>query len=104
MSRANTIPNHAVSTELCSVPWKGLICLVSIYLIWGSTYLAIRVAVADGGGFPPFSLGAIRLVIAGLLVLAWAAALGRSVRLTRGQLLEQGLPAGSCSSRGWPDG
>ncbi|HUH03351.1 MAG TPA: EamA family transporter [Kofleriaceae bacterium] len=66
-----------------------MIFLGLVYLIWGSTYLAIRVAVADGGGFPPFSLGAVRLVAAGILVLAWAAALGRPLRLSRTQLAEQ---------------
>ena len=43
----------------------------AIYLIWGSTYLAIRVAV---GAIPPLLLMGVRCVIAGLLLLAWAAA------------------------------
>lgn len=92
MPRANTIPNAGSSAELRSVSEsgaKGLICLALVYLIWGSTYLAIRVAVANGGGFPPFSLGAVRLLSAGALVLAWAAALGRPLRLSRTQLAEQ---------------
>lgn len=94
MPRANTIPNAGSSTELRSVTGsrlEGVIFLGLVYLIWGSTYLAIRVAVADGGGFPPFSLGAVRLVVAGILVLAWAAALGRPVRLSRAQLAEQAI-------------
>jgi drug/metabolite transporter (DMT)-like permease len=92
MQRANTIPNEGSSAELRSVSsdrLKGLIFLVLVYLIWGSTYLAIRVAVADGGGFPPFSLGAVRLSSAGVLVLVWAAALGRPLRLSRTQLAQQ---------------
>jgi drug/metabolite transporter (DMT)-like permease len=91
MRRTTIVPNQAVIAEHGSVAWKGLLCLGAVYLIWGSTYLAIRVAVADGGGFPPFSLGAVRLSIAGVLVLGWASLLGRSVRLSPRQLLEQGV-------------
>jgi len=48
-------------------------CLASTWLIWGSTYLAIRFALA---GFPPFFLMASRFLCAGSLLLAW--------RVTRG--------------------
>ena len=43
--------------------------LAAVYLIWGSTYLAIRFALE--GGFPPFLLGGIRFVIAGSLMFAF---------------------------------
>jgi drug/metabolite transporter (DMT)-like permease len=45
--------------------------LIGVYLIWGSTYLAIRIALAD---YPPFLMGAIRFFVAGVLmfvVLRW---------------------------------
>jgi drug/metabolite transporter (DMT)-like permease len=45
------------------------IALAAVYLIWGSTYLAIRFALE--GGFPPFLLGGIRFVIAGSLMFAF---------------------------------
>src|SRR3954454_22193925 len=43
-----------------------------VYLVWGSTYLAIRVAVppAHGTGLPPRLLAAARFTLAGLLMLA----------------------------------
>ncbi len=41
------------------------IALLSLYLIWGSTYLAIRIGLA---GFPPFLLGAARMSTAGALM------------------------------------
>jgi drug/metabolite transporter (DMT)-like permease len=47
------------------------LALLGVYLIWGSTYLAIRIALAD---FPPFLMGAIRFFAAGtlmFLVLRW---------------------------------
>ena len=47
------------------------IALGLVYLIWGSTYLAIRVGLE---GFPPFLMGSVRMAIAGALmyvVLRW---------------------------------
>ncbi|MFL5556117.1 MAG: EamA family transporter [Gemmatimonadaceae bacterium] len=41
----------------------------SIYLVWGSTYLAIRYAVET---IPPFVMGGLRFVISGALLYAWA--------------------------------
>ena len=38
------------------------VCLLGVYLIWGSTYLAIRVVVAS---YPPFAMAAVRFLIAG---------------------------------------
>ena len=46
--------------------------LLIIYLVWGSTYLAIRIAVREGAGFPPFTLAFARMVSAGVLLLGWA--------------------------------
>ncbi|MEW5870872.1 MAG: EamA family transporter [Chloroflexota bacterium] len=47
--------------------------LFSIYVIWGSTYLAIRFAVES---LPPFLMAAVRFLIAGLLLYAWRRAAG----------------------------
>jgi drug/metabolite transporter (DMT)-like permease len=41
----------------------------AVYLIWGSTYLAIRYAVAT---IPPFLMGGTRFVTAGLILYLWA--------------------------------
>ena len=40
-----------------------------VCVVWGSTYLGIRVALE---GFPPFALGAVRFVVAGGLLFAFA--------------------------------
>jgi len=44
------------------------LALLGVYLIWGSTYLAIRIALE---GFPPFLMAAIRFPIAGGLMFAF---------------------------------
>ena len=41
--------------------------LAAVYILWGSTYLAIRFALE---GYPPFLLGAVRMAIAGSLMYA----------------------------------
>jgi len=51
----------------------------SIYVIWGSTYLAIRYAVET---IPPFILGAARFVLSGAMLYLWARSRG-SPRPTR---------------------
>ncbi len=43
------------------------LALVSVYLLWGSTYLAIRIGLE---GFPPFLMGSVRMAIAGALMYA----------------------------------
>ena len=65
---------------------KGLSHLAVVYVVWGSTYLAIRLAVREGAGFPPFALGTLRVLIAGGLLLAWGAWRGMRVRPTRAEL------------------
>lgn len=47
-----------------------LAALLIVYLVWGSTYLFIRIALA---AWPPAMLGGIRFVAAGMLLLLWAA-------------------------------
>ncbi len=45
-----------------------LLAFGAVYLIWGSTYLAIRFAIET---VPPFLVGGFRFVIAGSLMYAW---------------------------------
>ena len=48
---------------------KTFMALVVIYVVWGSTFLAIRVAVEQ---IPPLLAAGIRFTIAGLILYAWA--------------------------------
>jgi drug/metabolite transporter (DMT)-like permease len=45
--------------------WAGLLTL---YFVWGSTYIGIRVSVET---IPPFLMAATRFLIAGTILLAW---------------------------------
>ena len=44
------------------------LALASVYLVWGSTYLAIRVGL---DGYPPFLMGSLRFVAAALVFYAF---------------------------------
>ncbi|HEY8020031.1 MAG TPA: EamA family transporter [Thermoanaerobaculia bacterium] len=48
---------------------KVAVALGLVYLIWGSTYLAIRYAVAT---IPPLSMAGVRFLIAGAMLYVWA--------------------------------
>jgi drug/metabolite transporter (DMT)-like permease len=53
--------------------WKILLAFAIIYLLWGSTYLAIRIRVRE---VPPFLLAALRFLAAGLVLYGWMLARG----------------------------
>src|SRR6202011_2239117 len=53
--------------------WKTLLAFAIIYLVWGSTFLAIRVGVRE---VPPFLLAAMRFLVAGLVLYGWMIAQG----------------------------
>lgn len=63
----NTLP--AVQTTPSVGRLAIPLALAAVYLIWGSTYLAIRFALE--GGFPPFLLGGARFLLAGALMFAF---------------------------------
>ena len=50
--------------------------MFALYIIWGSTYLAIRYAVES---LPPFLMASVRFLLAGTTVYAWRRARGDAV-------------------------
>ena len=69
-----------------ALPWQGLLHLGVVYVVWSSTYLAIRVAVRPGAGFAPFSMAGLRCLVAFPLLLLWARWRGLRVWPTRREL------------------
>jgi EamA-like transporter family len=49
--------------------WKLTGAFGALYLIWGSTYLAIRFALET---LPPFTMSGARFAVAGLILYGWA--------------------------------
>jgi drug/metabolite transporter (DMT)-like permease len=55
------LANRAPRTQI-------LLAFLAVYIIWGSTYLAIRFAVAT---MPPFLMAGVRFLIAGSILYLW---------------------------------
>lgn len=53
--------------------WRTLLAFATIYLVWGSTFLAIRIAVHHA---PPVLLAAFRFLLAGVAMVGWMLARG----------------------------
>lgn len=64
----------------------GLVHLGIVYVLWGSTFLAIRVAVREGSGFPPFIMAGTRILIASAILFAIARIAKQRLRPTRAEL------------------
>jgi drug/metabolite transporter (DMT)-like permease len=52
---------------------KLLLAFAAVYVIWGSTYFAIRVAIET---LPPLLMAGVRFIVAGGILYAWARARG----------------------------
>ena len=59
---------YAMRAEARPASWKILLAFAIIYLVWGSTFLAIRVGVHE---VPPFLLAGLRFFLAGLFLYGW---------------------------------
>ena len=60
-----------LSLSNVSLRWRIVVAFAAIYLIWGSTYLAIHFAIES---IPPYLMGSVRFLIAGgvlYAVLRW---------------------------------
>jgi drug/metabolite transporter (DMT)-like permease len=63
--------------------WKLLTALWTVYLVWGSTYLAIKLSVRT---LPAFLSAGTRFLLAGSLLALILVATGRSIRIGRREL------------------
>ena len=63
---ADSTRSHGAAPASEAAIWAGLI---AVYLVWGSTYLGIRIAVET---IPPFLMAGVRFLIAGAILYAWS--------------------------------
>src|SRR5687767_12880155 len=61
----------------------AFLALAAVCIIWGTTYLALRIVVV---GFPPFLFTALRQTTAGLLLLGFMFTLGKAAIPAKDQL------------------
>ena len=78
-----------------AAPLAIALAMLTIYIVWGTTYLAIRVVVDpdQGMAIPPFAMVFIRFAVAGLAMLALVAIFARDAlrSLTRAQIRDQAI-------------
>jgi drug/metabolite transporter (DMT)-like permease len=53
-----------------------------VYIVWSSTYLAIRVGVEADSGLSPLAMGTIRLLVAGTILIGFAWFRGHKLRIS----------------------
>ena len=75
MSTASTHPASRPSLSPLLI-----LCLAATWLVWGSTYLAIKYALIS---FPPFFQMGTRFLVAGVLLLGWMRWRGRALPTRR---------------------
>ena len=68
--------------------WKLLIALWTVYLVWGSTYLGIKISVRT---LPALLSAGLRFLLAGALLALILVLTGRSIRVTRRELASAAL-------------
>lgn len=61
-----------------------ILAFFAIYVIWGSTYLLNKIAVNE---LPPFMLASFRFIVAGLLIFLITLITGKSLFITKKQLI-----------------
>lgn len=66
---------------------RGLLHLAVVYIVWGSTYLGMRICMRPGAGFTPLIMGGMRALTAGVILLTWSALTRQHLRPTRSELL-----------------
>jgi drug/metabolite transporter (DMT)-like permease len=64
--------------------WQVILAFALVYVFWGSTYLAIGIAVRQ---IPPVLMAGIRFIIAGPLMLVWCSLSGRRVAVKPPELV-----------------
>jgi drug/metabolite transporter (DMT)-like permease len=67
-----------------------VVAFLSIYVIWGSTYLFNKIAVTE---IPPLYLGGIRFFTAGTLIMIIAKSMKISIKLTKRQFINSVIAA-----------
>jgi len=69
---------------------RATLPLAAIYLVWGSTFVAVMIAIRS---FPPLALSSLRYALAGALVLAWARRREGPIRASSCELLDMSIIA-----------
>jgi drug/metabolite transporter (DMT)-like permease len=90
-----TVDNHDPAAAAPPSRVMVMAAFAAIYIVWGSTYLAIKYAVET---VPPFLMTGVRFLIAGGILYAWSARPSKAARLGSDPTYQNGP-----TSRAWRD-
>jgi len=68
------------SDKKSASPLLVIVAFATVYLVWGSTYFFILKTLQ---GFPPFMMGALRFIIAGVIMLMWCLIRGEKLFIAK---------------------
>ena len=88
-----TVDNHDPAAAAPPSRVMVMAAYAAIYIVWGSTYLAIKYAVET---VPPFLMTGVRFLIAGGILYAWSARPSKAARLGSDPTYQNGP-----TSRAW---
>ena len=71
---------RAIAHYVCPMRARLIAAFAAVYIVWGSTYLAIRFAVET---LPPLLMAGVRFLTAGLILLVWSRFRRTNARPTR---------------------
>src|SRR5690242_8670264 len=77
-----TMQGLAPSPPAAHSRFAVVVAFAMIYVVWGSTYLAIRFAIET---LPPFLMAAVRFLTAGTVLYVWARVVGGAAKPGRAQ-------------------
>lgn len=87
----NQVGSCVVGSVPARLETRVIVTLLAVYILWGSTYLAARIAVS---ALPAWGLAGSRYLLAGLVALGIARVRGEALPSKRDWLLA--IPAGLC--------
>src|SRR5262245_2241250 len=76
----STVARSAAAPVSPAPKWLIGACLASVYLVWGTTYYALKIGVQ---GAPPYFLVGTRFVVAGGLLVVWLKLIGQPLPTLR---------------------
>lgn len=90
-------PPSSAATAGRGLPPRVWLGLLTLYLVWGSTYLGIAIAIRS---IPPFAMAAARYLVAGSILVAVVALRRRPFRRLTGREIRDSLVVGALLAAG----
>jgi drug/metabolite transporter (DMT)-like permease len=72
----SSIKKEKMSSVASKTDWRIVLAFAAVYIIWGTTYLAIRIGIES---MPPFIMASLRYLLAGIILLSFVKIKGETI-------------------------